>query len=62
LLDSSYKCNDVFLTWYHLYTEMDISESSITIRGRGAGDKRKWIPIEDDELIKALVDVSLDLR
>jgi hypothetical protein len=61
LLDSSYKCNDMFLTWHHLYAEMDISESSITIRGRGK-NKRKWIPAEDDELIKALVDVSLDLR
>jgi hypothetical protein len=40
---------------------MDISESSITIHGRG-GNKRKWIPAEDDELIKALVDVSLDPR
>ncbi|PWZ54393.1 hypothetical protein Zm00014a_013305 [Zea mays] len=40
---------------------MDTSEGSIAIRGRGK-NKRKWIPIEDDELIKALVDVSLDPR
>jgi hypothetical protein len=40
---------------------MDISEGSIAVRGRGK-NKRKWIPVEDDELIKALVDVSLDPR
>ncbi|ONM35208.1 uncharacterized protein [Zea mays] len=40
---------------------MDISEGSIAVRGKGK-NKRKWIPVEDDELIKALVDVSLDPR
>jgi hypothetical protein len=40
---------------------MNISEGSIAVRGRGE-NKRKWIPVEDDELIKALVDVSLDPR
>jgi hypothetical protein len=40
---------------------MNILEGSIAVRGRGE-NKRKWIPVEHDELIKALVDVSLDLR
>ncbi|KAL5665404.1 hypothetical protein ACJX0J_025512, partial [Zea mays] len=52
-------------TWKNFKTEplsrMNISEGSIAVRGRGE-NKRKWIPVEDDELIKALVDVSLDPR
>jgi hypothetical protein len=40
---------------------MDILEGSIAVHGRGK-NKRKWIPVEDDELIKALVHVSLGPR
>ncbi|KAK3134659.1 hypothetical protein QOZ80_5BG0409110 [Eleusine coracana subsp. coracana] len=37
------------------------SESSTSVRGRGK-NKRKWVQAEDDVLIKALHDVSLDPR
>ncbi|RLN07132.1 uncharacterized protein C2845_PM11G03250 [Panicum miliaceum] len=40
---------------------MNSSESSTSVRGRGK-NKRKWVPAEDDVLIKALHDVSLDPR
>ncbi|RLN09523.1 uncharacterized protein C2845_PM11G10720 [Panicum miliaceum] len=41
--------------------DMNSSESSTSVRGRGK-NKRKWVPAEDDVLIKALHDVSLDPR
>ncbi|RLM92473.1 uncharacterized protein C2845_PM08G20240 [Panicum miliaceum] len=40
---------------------MNSSESSTSVRGRGK-NIRKWVPAEDDVLIKALRDVSLDPR
>ncbi|RLM52753.1 uncharacterized protein C2845_PMPSC055470 [Panicum miliaceum] len=42
-------------------SDMNSSESSTIVHGRGK-NKRKWVPAEDDVLIKALHDVSLDPR
>jgi hypothetical protein len=42
-----------------MHAVMEFSESTAIVRGRGE-NKRKWIAAEDDELIKALHEVSLD--
>jgi hypothetical protein len=42
-----------------MHAVMEFPESSAIVRGREE-NKRKWIVVEDDELIKALHEVSLD--